>query len=65
MKLNFPHLDGTNLLYADGHVKWLAKAKVPQFACTTPAANFNFLNSDADNVNGCGYWVPKVAPPSG
>jgi len=64
-RLNWPHSEGANLLYADGHVKWSARAKVPQMSCVAAGTNFNFINSDADNANGCGYWVPKVAPPSG
>jgi prepilin-type N-terminal cleavage/methylation domain-containing protein/prepilin-type processing-associated H-X9-DG protein len=64
-RLNWPHQEGGNLLYADGHVKWSGRNKVPEMSCAGPNVDFNLLNSDADNVNGCGYWVPKVAPPSG
>jgi len=65
MRLNWPHLGGGNLLYADGHVKFSSLAQVPQMSCAAANANFNLLNSDQENVNGCGYWVPKIAPPSG
>jgi len=57
--LTWAHLGGTNILYADGHVKWASIDKVPELTCNPGnATNYDFLS-------GCGYWDPKVAPPSG
>ena len=62
-QLIWGHLDGTNLLYADGHVKFSALAQAPEKTCNPTNAAFGTLNRDSESATGCGYWSPKVAPP--
>jgi prepilin-type N-terminal cleavage/methylation domain-containing protein/prepilin-type processing-associated H-X9-DG protein len=47
----FPHLDGSNILFADGHVKFTNRAQTYKWTC-----NPNYYT--------CGYWVPDVTPPA-
>ena len=49
------HMDGGNLLFADGHVKWRKQSSI----C---AADFGFLNSSVtDSANACGATSPNSA----
>jgi len=65
----WPHFKGTNILWADGHVKWSPVTKVPQLTCTFDGRDWQFVNVNyedgAGKPTGCGYWSPGVAPPSG
>lgn len=65
----WPHFNGTNIMWADGHVKWSDVKKVPQLTCTFDGRNWDLVNVNYEdgvgNPTGCGYWVPGVAPPSG
>lgn len=39
-----PHLDGSNMLYADGHVKWMSKSIIAAIPQTYAPCNQNVMN---------------------
>lgn len=63
-QIGWSHLDGTNLLFADGHVKFSTFAQAGEKSCNPTGVGYASLNTNSENANGCGYWVPKVAPPA-
>ncbi|MEO6909257.1 MAG: H-X9-DG-CTERM domain-containing protein [Abditibacteriaceae bacterium] len=63
----FPHLGGSNLLFADGHVKFTSAKQRDHWTCQdqSPAPNLAaFSNTVSDASQACGYWSPLVPPPS-
>jgi len=65
------HNDGTNVLWADGHVKWSSVKSAGKMLCNYspfgPGPAYEFYPTDGEITTGlaCGYWLPKVAPPGG
>jgi len=61
----FPHNDGTNYLYCDGHVKWQARTKTNVLTCQAGGAQPTAAdwNNYYSHDHGCGYWKPRIAPP--
>jgi prepilin-type processing-associated H-X9-DG protein len=55
----FAHADGTNLGYADGHVKWASRRNMVKFCCVNQGSWNSF-----DMNNTCGYWNFMVEPPA-
>lgn len=62
--ITWGHLGGTNLLFADGHVKFSSLAKVPEISCYPANTDFNTIGVDSESASTCGYWAPKNAPPA-
>ena len=66
----YPHLDGQNFMFADGHAKFAPAAKAEYWTCKTqvPAPTNTQTNNQATDANsaatGCGFWMPKMTPPS-
>lgn len=50
----WPHLDGANLMYCDGHVKFSPRSAAIRITC-----------QDTGNLGNCGYWKAGVEPPVG
>jgi len=52
------HNDGQVFLFTDGHSKWASRAKTAYYTCNG--------NTTLDNTatTGCGFWIPKVEPPT-
>jgi len=55
----WPHTDGQNILYADGHAKLLSRMRVPEYvSCTVdPSKGWYGLTYPG---RGCKYWDPEV-----
>ncbi len=55
--VGFPHLDGGNALYADGHVKWSNRAKLDiagaNVAASPPVGSWCSVAAPNDNVASC------------
>jgi prepilin-type N-terminal cleavage/methylation domain-containing protein/prepilin-type processing-associated H-X9-DG protein len=69
-KRMWAHQEGTQLLYADGHVKWSGVNQASRVLCGANPENFASFPSDSEAATGasdtngkCGYWFPKVDPP--
>jgi len=52
----FPHTEGGNYLFTDGHAKWYARARTGYLCCTNTVWDWGAF--------GCGFWAPQVDPPS-
>jgi prepilin-type N-terminal cleavage/methylation domain-containing protein/prepilin-type processing-associated H-X9-DG protein len=48
------HMEGSNMLFADGHVKWRKQSSI----C---ASDFGLLNSSVSGANACGVTNPNSA----
>ena len=55
----YPHLDGQNYMFADGHAKWAPRSKAAYWTCNGDATVTNSHTS----TSGCGFWMPLVPPP--
>jgi prepilin-type N-terminal cleavage/methylation domain-containing protein/prepilin-type processing-associated H-X9-DG protein len=66
----WPHNDGSNVVFADGHVKWLSRRSAAKWTCTVPntlvqnPAAATYGVSANDNLRGCGYWTPHIPAPA-
>jgi len=65
----WPHNDGSTMVFADGHVKWLSRRSMAQWTCSVPnttAASYNgiAMNATTRGRVACGYWTPEVAAPT-
>jgi len=52
----FPHTDGGNILFVDGHAKWYARNRTEHLTCGPQMMGWAKF--------GCGYWAAGVNPPS-
>lgn len=44
----FPHTDGTNVVFADGHAQWIDRQDIVEFTCA------------GSTTDDCKYWAPTV-----
>ena len=60
----FPHNDGQVFLFADGHAKFAPRSSYKKWTCQdqNPAPSMEVYQNDL--TVGCGYWMPKVEPPT-
>jgi len=54
------HQDGQVFTYADGHAKWISRSKAGYWTCNGDGTVYGA----ADSLTGCGFWMPRVAPPN-
>jgi len=52
----FPHSEGGNILFVDGHAKWYSRARTKELTCRNTMGYWESF--------GCGYWAAQVNPPS-
>jgi prepilin-type N-terminal cleavage/methylation domain-containing protein/prepilin-type processing-associated H-X9-DG protein len=58
----WPHNDGSTVVYADGHSKWMSRKSVPRYTCRTPNTQVTGPNMNARS--NCGYWNPILSAPA-
>jgi prepilin-type processing-associated H-X9-DG protein len=54
---NWPHSDGGNVIFCDGHVKWIKRSATGHWTC----ANANGTQNGYALYE-CGYWAPAKTP---
>lgn len=62
-KTTFIHNDGMNVIYCDGHAKWVARADMGyKYTCNALGAGRNNCVDYGYYTWGwgCGYWIPEV-----
>lgn len=61
----FPHTDGSNFLYCDGHVKWASAEQTRKLVCNSNAGgSANAHDTQATRADACAYWQPLMEPPA-
>jgi len=67
----WPHNDGANIVFADGHTKWYSRKASAKWSCVVPATGVTGtvaqrygVNPGGDNLRGCGYWTPHIPAPT-